>query len=77
MCASISPQPLLTARFARCPSHRCPPRSLPASQVGLLQRYSKSRCIDVLERLNAANVGSGEMGAISVEKVVEILLKEE
>lgn len=46
-------------------------------EVGLLQRYSKSRCIDVLERLNAANVGSGEMGAISVEKVVEILLKEE
>ena len=34
------------------------------------------QCIEILERLNAANLGSGEIGEVKVEKVVEVLLSE-
>ncbi|GMH51395.1 hypothetical protein TrRE_jg9746 [Triparma retinervis] len=42
----------------------------------LCAQVSNDECIEILERLNAANLGSGEIGEVKVEKVVEVLLSE-
>jgi len=46
------------------------------SNLGLVSRFGLPECLAILERLTAANVGSGE-GDVTVEQVIHELLKVE